>query len=115
MERKDTALPIDWETALREFDNDKDFLLNLLSNFCTRFKEWNREMSCQIENEDMALKRMVHKLKGASGNLYTYELYRLAAQWEDELEKEQFNKSEFYLENISREIERIRIFLQETE
>lgn len=113
MSIKKTQPPIDWETALREFDNDEAFLLKLMSNFCSRFGQWYEEMQQMINNKDEALKRQVHKLKGAAGNLFTRDLYQLTAQWDEDLKEGNRNNSEKHLKKISKEVKRLEQYIEE--
>jgi len=113
MSQENSLSPIDWETALREFDNDKDFLLSLLGNFCTRFEQWHKEMGQMIKDNDEALNRQVHKLKGASGNLFTQKLYQLASNWDEDLKNGNVNNSQEHLDKIHKEVKRLGQYIEE--
>jgi len=105
--------PIDWDRAISEFDNDREFLVQLMSNFCERYKQWHQEMQDLMDqHEEDPLRRLVHKLKGAAGNLYASPLYELAKTWEEELLEHRNENNKDFLEKCSYQVEQISQFLK---
>lgn len=105
--------PIEWEKAMSDFENDREFMIHLLKSFIQRFLEWQKEMEILIkESRTSELRRLIHKIKGAAGNLYAPELYEKAAEWEEDLLNQEWNSTSHFFAETSNEVDKIREFLE---
>ena len=76
--------PIDFEKALKEFENDKDFLTEVLEEFIRTVGEQIPKIRQALVSKDAdTLKQEAHSIKGGAANLTARELSEAAGALED--------------------------------
>jgi CheY-like chemotaxis protein/HPt (histidine-containing phosphotransfer) domain-containing protein len=76
--------PIDFEKALKEFENDRDFLTEVLEEFIRTVGEQLPKIRQALASKDAdALKQEAHSIKGGAANLTARELSEAAGALED--------------------------------
>lgn len=75
--------PIDVKKALSEFENDHDFLCEILNDFMDRVKGQLEKLSAAVKDEDFeTIKHLGHAIKGGSANLTAFPLSEAALEIE---------------------------------
>ncbi len=83
--------PIDIETALKEFENDRAFFVQVLNEFVQTVGDQILKIKQAIDLKDAGiLKQEAHSIKGGSANLAAHELSKAAAALEDMGKTNQF-------------------------
>ena len=76
--------PIHFEKALKEFEGDKDFLMEVLVEFIRKVGEQIPKIQQAVVSKDAdTLRQEAHSIKGGSANLTADELSRAAGALED--------------------------------
>jgi PAS domain S-box-containing protein len=76
--------PIDFEKALKEFENDRDFLTEVLEEFIRTVGEQLPKIRQALASKDAdTLKQEAHSIKGGAANLTARELSEAAGALED--------------------------------
>ncbi len=76
--------PIDFEKALKEFENDRDFLTEVLEEFIRTVGEQLPKIRQALVSKDAdTLKQEAHSIKGGAANLTACELSKAAGVLED--------------------------------
>jgi len=76
--------PIDFEKALKEFENDRDFLTEVLEEFIRTVGEQIPKIRQALASKDAeTLKQEAHSIKGGAANLTARELSEAAGVLED--------------------------------
>lgn len=76
--------PLDLEKALQEFEGDKDFLMDVLTDFIKTVEEQIPVIRhAVVSKDDVTLKQQTHSIKGGAANLTAYELSAAATKLED--------------------------------
>ncbi len=77
--------PIDFEKALKEFENDKEFLTEVLEEFIRTVGEEQLPKIRQalVSKDADTLKQEAHSIKGGAANLAAFELSKAAGVLED--------------------------------
>ena len=74
-------LPLNIESALIRFSNDRNFYYNLLEEFLHSLPERLGEMRAALESEDaQSLSNLAHNLKGVAANFSALQIARLSAE-----------------------------------
>jgi signal transduction histidine kinase/FixJ family two-component response regulator/HPt (histidine-containing phosphotransfer) domain-containing protein len=91
------SLPgFDFTDTLRLVGGDRSLLLELLSGFRDDMRGVSAEIQAKaMAGEFEAARLLVHKVKGAAGNLGAVDLYGIAMRLENEIKKERFDDSTF--------------------
>jgi CheY-like chemotaxis protein len=85
--------PIDFEKALKEFENDRDFLTEVLEEFIRTVGEQLPKIRQALASKDTAtLKEEAHSIKGGAANLTARELSKAAGVLEDIGKTEHFEE-----------------------
>ncbi len=76
--------PIDFEKALKEFENDRDFLTEVMEEFILTVGEQVPKIRQALASKDAAaLKQEAHSIKGGAANLTARELSKAAGVLEE--------------------------------
>lgn len=76
--------PIDFEKALKEFENDREFLTEVLEEFIRTVGEQIPKIRQALASKDVdTLKQEAHSIKGRAANLTACELSQAAGVLED--------------------------------
>jgi len=102
-------LPKEYKTfdlkRLNETLGDEDMVIDLLKLFANKYTNYENELK-MIEDNDDALEKYVHKLKGASGNLKINNIFELCQSYLNDKEDKEYliNKIK---DNLAKTIEEI--------
>ncbi|MCK4699051.1 MAG: response regulator, partial [Bacteroidales bacterium] len=81
---------IDIEDGLRRINNNKTLYLKLLTKFSKNYSGFIRELKGKLlEGRTEEAERMVHTIKGVSGNISATDLYNYAVILNDKLRKQE--------------------------
>jgi signal transduction histidine kinase/CheY-like chemotaxis protein len=111
---------IDLSTALKRVNNNEQLFLNILEKFCNSNKNITQEIAEKYENQEFELAhRMVHTLKGVSGNLGANNIHEIANKVEkhvidrnDNQLRDQLNVLQKELDQFFQSIEEKALFVQ---
>ncbi len=88
------TIPMDYKKALDEFDNDKEFLNEVIDEFLNTVKKQLIEMGHAIVSENSEiLKKEAHAIKGGAANLTASSLSAAAHELEKIAESKDFSNS----------------------
>ena len=106
--------PIDYKTALAEFDNDKPFLMDVLNDFLSTMTNQLPLMERAIKEKDyLTLKDNAHAIKGGAANLLATDLSRAASAMEEMSKYENKGGLRSALDQILFEFARLKEFSRE--
>ncbi|MCG8620071.1 MAG: response regulator, partial [Desulfobacterales bacterium] len=72
-------MPFDYDTALAEFDGDKEFLLEVIGEFCRTIEAQLPRIRAAVSKQNLAaVNTEAHSIKGGAANLTAAELSRTA-------------------------------------
>jgi two-component system, sensor histidine kinase and response regulator len=105
-------LPVDLNAALRRFDGDREFLLEMCRDFRDHLPARMEEIHTAYQDRDAnRLHRHAHTLKGISLNFDAIYLAELAGRLEALCRQEKIDDVSLLMENIELELNRVRNFL----
>ena len=105
--------PIDMDQALEEFDNDQEFLREVIFDFLQNLKQQITIMRRAIGANDLkTLKQEAHAIKGGAANLTAGKLTKAARELEQAADPEEGNNLAPLLEKIEREYESLALFIR---
>jgi two-component system, sensor histidine kinase and response regulator len=105
-------LPVDLNAALRRFDGDREFLLEMCRDFRDHLPARMEEIHTAYQDRDTnRLHRHAHTLKGISLNFDAIYLAELAGRLEALCRQEKIDDVSLLMENIQLELNRVRDFL----
>lgn len=106
--------PIDLERALNEFEDDTPFFIEVLEAF---LKNLERQipvmMAAERKKDFQTLRDQAHAIKGGAANLGAMGLARTAMTIEDTKESKQDHNFQHLLQDLEKEVIRLRIFAQQ--
>jgi signal transduction histidine kinase/DNA-binding response OmpR family regulator len=106
--------PIDLERALNEFENDTPFFVEVLEAF---LKNLERQlpvmMAAERKKDFQTLRDQAHSIKGGAANLGAMDLARTAMIIEDTKKSKQDHNFQSLLQDLEKEVIRLRIFAQQ--
>ncbi|MBA4379739.1 MAG: hybrid sensor histidine kinase/response regulator [Anaerolinea sp.] len=109
----ETDTPLDLQTALPRFNDDRAFFLELCQEFMAHLPDRIQGMQAALKSGDAnTLSRLAHNLKGISANFSAGPLSGLAAQLETLDKQEDLTAALALLEQIEIESDRLREFAQ---
>ena len=104
-----TELPLDLDTALPRFFNDRSFFLEMLHDLVSHMPERMQEINMAMEkNNSVDLYRFAHNMKGVSSNFSAGPVSKLAAQIEALGKSEDVSGAVPLVSQMEIEIERLR-------
>ncbi|SDB03138.1 PAS domain S-box-containing protein [Desulfonatronum thiosulfatophilum] len=93
--------PINYGQALSEFENDAQFLHDVLHGFLTNVQRQIQVMAEALGREDApAIVDQAHSIKGGAANLVAVELARAAGELEDVARKKQLSEGHALLKRL---------------
>jgi len=101
--------PIDIEKALKEFEGDKDFLMEVLQEFIQKLGEQIPRIRQAVDSKDAdTLKQEAHSIKGGSSNLTAFELSKAAEAIEEMGKINNFEHGAKAFENLEKAFLRLK-------
>lgn len=108
---KSNEAPMDYSMALSEFDQDKDFLDEVLQGFIEIVEKQITEIKNAISIGDAeTVKKEAHSIKGGAANLTADSLYSSALELEKIGKSGELGDAGDALEKLSREFRRLKDF-----
>jgi CheY-like chemotaxis protein len=106
--------PIDIEKAIEEFEGDKQFLSEVIEGFIMEVSEQigtiRKALSC---GDAETVRKEAHAIKGGAGNITAKALSRVAFELEIKGKSRELNGAGEIVDNLEREFETLRKFIQE--
>ena len=104
-------LPLDYDRALREFENDKDFFWEVLNEFLHTAGLQLQKMDKALEHGDFALiQKEAHAIKGGASNLTAAALSDAAAELETALKTKPGPPNPDLINRLNNEFSRLKDF-----
>ena len=114
MEVDASALPLNWDQALHEFDDDHDFLNDVLNGYIANVREQITVIHRAISDEQADLvMREAHSIKGGALNLTAAPLANAALALEHIGRSGNLDNAFGALENMAMEFQRLESFARE--
>lgn len=108
---EETIPPIDFEKAQREFDLDKEFLLNLINKFLIKIKSQAKEIRDAVKADNWKrIKEEAHSIKGGALNLTAYDISAVALELEEVEILTGGEQVITLVEKLEKEIEKLEIW-----
>ncbi len=108
------SAPMDYADALSEFDDDTEFLLEVLSDFITRANEQIELIQKAIATRDAALlAKEAHAMKGGAANLTAHTLAGLAKELEALGRNGELDRASQLSTRLAAELTRLTHFFEE--
>lgn len=105
---------LNMKTGLAQVMNDPALYMDLLMSFVKRYKSWPAALSDTLESGDLdECRRLVHTLKGVSGNLGMEKLFSLCARLELHLRGNEHESIQQVLNEIKEETDTVCDFLSD--
>jgi len=106
--------PIDLERALSEFEDDTPFFIEVLEAFLKNLERQIPVMMAAERKKDFkTLQDQAHAIKGGAANLGAMDLARTAMTIEDTRKSKQDHNFQRLLQDLEKEVIRLRIFAQQ--
>ncbi len=106
-----TIIPIDMEKALYEFENDQEFLIEIVNSFLSVAARQFIEMDSAIKNNDLkSVSRAAHAIRGGAANLCADPL-ALAATNLETVAKEESPETVDAMKKVHKEFDILKKFL----
>lgn len=106
--------PIDIEKAIEEFEGDKQFLYEVIEGFTMEVIEQigtiRKALSC---GDAETVRNEAHSIKGGAANITAKALSRVAFELEIKGKIKELNGAGEIVDNLEREFETLRKFIQE--
>ncbi len=104
--------PVNLETALSRFDNDRQFFADMCAEFMASLPHRIEEMRASLKADDaVTLSRHGHSLKGVSGNFSAGPITRLSAEIEALGKAGDLSSMPKLLNHLEAEVKRLKEFL----
>ncbi len=108
------AVPMDMQSALFHFDDDKNFMMEMLTVFMAGLPARLSEMQTALnENNANILARLAHNLKGTCLNFGTEPLAKLSAELEEMGKHDDIQFAPAIAEQMQEEVHRLQEYVQE--
>jgi len=105
--------PIDYPQALEEFDNDPEFLLEVLTGFIENLNAQTKVLRSAIDDGDGdGVAKETHAIKGGAGNLTADMLAGAAAALEKAGRSGDLTDAAALMDNLEKEIVRLGVFAE---
>ena len=117
-EEKQTPTPktaaINMEVALERFGGDKDFFIEMLSDYVLQAYQLFEEMVNATQNQDVVqLQKTAHNLKGVSATFEAQKMFDLSKKLDQESRENDISNAAVYLAEMKNEIPRLQVFLEQ--
>jgi len=113
MNNMNNNLPIDYPSALKRLDGDKDFLNELLDIFQEDFIEKKNLLLSAVEQKDfIEISKLGHSLKGGSANLSLPHLREMASRIEIAGKEGDLTAAREHTNQMIEEFKRLQQFLE---
>ncbi|MBU1342967.1 MAG: PAS domain S-box protein, partial [Proteobacteria bacterium] len=107
----DPAAPLDLEKALDEFENDKEFFMEVLNGFIHNVESQIPKVEQAIEKQDFStIQKEAHAIKGGSANLTAMAISKAAHALEASSKSNDTNLSSALLENLKKEFIHLKTY-----
>jgi HPt (histidine-containing phosphotransfer) domain-containing protein len=101
----DTSNIINKAELLERVDNDFELLQELLSVFVEDIPQQLKELEESINDSDCErIRALIHRLKGAVGNLAAEDAYELAAKMEMHASQGEISSVQYFYPNLKKQI-----------
>jgi two-component system sensor histidine kinase/response regulator len=108
------TLPVDLELALGRFDNDQEFLREMLGQYKGQLSERIFEIQAAVQESDVnRLARLAHNIKGVSLNFNADRLAHFALALEESGKRENLTDAPVLVEQLELEARRVTEYLAE--
>ena len=109
---EDEVPPVVYEKILEEFDNDRDFLSEIITGFLANVKRQLAVIEEGIHAADGdTVKREAHAIKGGAANLMAVELSQAAARIETMAKDSDFDQGDTLFTRLEKEFERFEKYV----
>ena len=109
---EDEMPPVVYEKILEEFDNDREFLSEIITGFLANVKRQLIVIQEGIEAADAdKVKREAHAIKGGAANLMAVELSQAAARIEIMAKDNAFDQGQPLFSKLEKEFERFEKYV----
>lgn len=106
--------PIDYASALKRLDGDRDFLNELLDIFQEDFVEKQILLHSAVERKDfIEISKLGHSLKGGAANLSLTRLQEAASQLEIAGKESDLSSARDHANRLIDEFKRLQQFLEQ--
>ena len=106
------APPVDFESALRHFDGDRDFMMEMFKQYKNRLTEQVAEIQSALQGQEAnRLARLAHNLKGVSLNFSATTLANITLQIEELCRREDLTQAPSLVMQLEVEAQRVEDFL----
>ncbi len=108
--------PMDFSTALNEFENDREFLLEILKSFLGNVEKQFFSMENAINNNNGKIVEMEsHSIKSGAVNLTAYDLSRAAGRLEQIGKSRDLSIALKAYKNLKEEFSRLKSFIAQSD
>ncbi len=105
----DTAKPFHYKKALDEFENDRDFFIEVLNGFIENVEKQIPIIKKAIKEKDHeTIKVEAHSIKGGSANLTAMALSSTASELEQAGTSNDIKQSAMLIQNLEKEFSRLK-------
>jgi HPt (histidine-containing phosphotransfer) domain-containing protein len=111
MDKNETP-PLDFDAALQQFDDDRDFLFEMLVDYKASLPERMKEIHAAFqEGNAEKLNRHAHNLKGISLNFHANPVIELALQIESASKRNDLTGMSVVVARLDEEVRRLDEYL----
>jgi CheY-like chemotaxis protein/HPt (histidine-containing phosphotransfer) domain-containing protein len=106
--------PIDFESALRHFADDRAFMMKMFRNYKEQLHERVSEIRSALQDGDAnRLARLAHNLKGVSLNFSAARLADITLHLEEICKREDLRQAPLLVEQLEAEAQRVDAYLSD--
>jgi two-component system sensor histidine kinase/response regulator len=106
------TLPVDFESALPHFDNDRNFMMEMYRQYKDHLRERVNEIHSALQDQDAnGLARLSHNLKGISLNFSANALADITLSLEEICKREDLTNAPFLVAQLEAEAYRVEAYL----
>ncbi|MCD4741246.1 MAG: Hpt domain-containing protein, partial [Desulfobacteraceae bacterium] len=104
--------PIDLAVALKEFEGDKEFLLEIIDEFILNVEKQLSKIKKAISNNDAeTLQKEAHSITGGASSLTAYSLSEIAHELENIGISQNFENSSKVYKRLEKEVLKLKNFM----
>jgi two-component system, sensor histidine kinase and response regulator len=108
------TLPVDFESALRHFADDRAFMMEMFTKYKEQLQERVSEIRSALQDGDAnGLARLAHNLKGVSLNFSAERLAGITLQLEEICKREDLTLAPLLVEQLEAEAQRLDAYLMD--
>ncbi len=110
----DSFAETDFESVLKHRGWDKNFYIKLLEEFVVRYASITQDIKNSLNSGDITAARVLtHTLKGVAGNLSINLIFKTTQKLEEEINKENRNNYDDFLNIIRKSIDQTATYVQQ--